>query len=144
MDRRTPGEATRRSRKLRKRQTTVEKLMWGSLRNRKFLGVKFYRQHPIFFHDAGRPRFFIADFYSRELNLVLEIDGKYHDRQKEYDSFRSEVIGSRGVRVVRIANETIEKDLPGVLDTLATVAGEQRAHLSDISPSPSHGEGAGE
>ena len=43
--------------------------VWSALRNGKF-GIKFRRQHLI------GP--FIADFYSREANLVVEVDGETH------------------------------------------------------------------
>ena len=38
---------TARARQLRKNETWAEKLMWRWLRNRRFNGYKFRRQHPI-------------------------------------------------------------------------------------------------
>ena len=65
-------------RDLRKNQTLSEVKIWKAVRNRKLKGKKFLRQHPIRFNMDGRKRFFIADFYCHEKNLVVEIDGKIH------------------------------------------------------------------
>jgi very-short-patch-repair endonuclease len=63
--------------------------MWEIFRNRNFFGYKFRRQHPL-----GR---YIADFYSEELRLVIEIDGKVHENvtQQEYDIIRDLEIKNR-------------------------------------------------
>ncbi len=58
------------ARRLRKRQTKSEKLLWLALRNRQLGGLKFLRQHPI-----GHS---IVDFYCHENRLVIEIDGGIH------------------------------------------------------------------
>ncbi len=44
------------ARELRKNQTEVERKLWGLLRNRRFVGIKFRRQFPV---DE-----YILDFYS--------------------------------------------------------------------------------
>jgi very-short-patch-repair endonuclease len=38
---------------------------------------------------------------------VLEIDGKVHERQREYDEFRTFIINQLGIRVVRVTNEAV-------------------------------------
>ncbi|MFI5253473.1 MAG: endonuclease domain-containing protein [Bacteroidota bacterium] len=108
-------------RELRKNQTTPEALLWRVVRNRKFKDLKFYRQHPIFFEFIGKQKFFIADFYCNEKNLVIEIDGKIHERQKEYDQFRDFILDALGVTVLRIKNEEIENDLKDVLRKITDV-----------------------
>jgi len=72
------------ARELRKTETSAEKLLWEMLRDRKLLGLKFRRQHPI-----GR---YIADFFCHEIGLVIELDGAIHENmdQKEYDAIRDE------------------------------------------------------
>ncbi|MBI5020756.1 MAG: DUF559 domain-containing protein [Ignavibacteriales bacterium] len=42
-------KATETCRELRKRLTPPEEKLWNVLRNRKFFGKKFLRQHPLFF-----------------------------------------------------------------------------------------------
>ena len=59
-----------RANQLRKHQTESEKLLWEILKNKRMLGLRFKRQHPI---DK-----YIADFYCHSLKLVIEVDGKIH------------------------------------------------------------------
>ena len=105
-------------RDLRKRQTKAEKIFWEAVRNRRFMGLKFYRQYPIFVDVDGRETFFIADFFCFEKKLVVEIDGKIHDYQKDYDALRTEIINRKGIDVIRFKNEEIEKNVDAVLRRL--------------------------
>jgi very-short-patch-repair endonuclease len=100
-------------RNLRKYQTPSENILWQLLRNRKLDGKKFDRQYPIKFKYQERIRFFIADFYCDEEKLVIELDGKIHERQKEYDEYRTFIINQLGIKVFRIKNEEL-KDIPAV------------------------------
>ena len=106
------------ARGLRRKQTGPEKKLWNILRDRRFLGRKFLRQHPIVFTYQFRKRFFIADFYCHEAKLSIEIDGKSHDSQKDYDALRTHMINSLGIQVVRFKNEEIENDIHKVLGEL--------------------------
>ena len=111
-------------RELRKNQTKSEIIFWDAVKNRQHQGIKFFRQHPIFVKYMNHDSFFIADFYSRERHVVVEIDGKSHEYQKDYDELRSELINRLGVRVVRFSNEEIERDLPKVLERLEKIVKE--------------------
>lgn len=66
----------------------------------------------------GKETFYIADFFCFEEKLVIEIDGGYHERQKEYDTLRTSVINNLNINVVRITNEEIESDIKIVLEKL--------------------------
>ncbi len=92
------------SRKLRKDQTDTEKIVWELLRNKKFKGLKFRRQHPF-----GR---YIVDFYCPQHRLIIEIDGLIHEKndQKEYDEIRQGTLESSRHRFIRIRVKDIEKD----------------------------------
>ena len=79
------------------------------------------RQHPIFVTYVNKKSFYIADFYSRERHIVVEIDGKIHDYQKEYDELRTAIINRLGVKVVRLKNTEIEESLPLVLKKLERI-----------------------
>jgi very-short-patch-repair endonuclease len=101
-----------RARELRKNMTNAETLFWNEVSNKRFLGFKFRRQHPI-----GK---FIADFYCHELKLVIEIDGDIHefDESKEYDKGRIYELEEFGLQVLRFQNEEIEKEMEEVLFVL--------------------------
>jgi very-short-patch-repair endonuclease len=89
-----------RARELRHEAGIAERLIWQLLSDRKLAGCKFRRQHPI------GPYF--ADFACVEKKLVVEIDGEHHAFQIEADARRTELMNSRGWRVVRFwANEVV-------------------------------------
>ncbi|MEJ2627217.1 MAG: DUF559 domain-containing protein, partial [bacterium] len=58
----------------RRNQTKSERLIWQKVRNRMLKGKKFIRQHLLCFEMDGKKRFFIADFYCSEKQLVIEIE----------------------------------------------------------------------
>jgi very-short-patch-repair endonuclease len=91
------------TRSLRKEQTREEAIVWNLLRNRKFMNLKFRRQHDI----EG----FIVDFYCHQLRLAVEIDGKIHDKQKDYDELRQDLISGKGIRFVRVTNDEVSRDI---------------------------------
>jgi very-short-patch-repair endonuclease len=109
----------------RKKPTKAEAIMWERLRNRQFYGLKFRRQVPF-----GR---YIMDFYCKEKNLCLEIDGSSHDGQEEYDSERETFLKSAGICVMRFSNDDVEDRLDVVLKTIVT--------FLNTSPSPVTGRG---
>lgn len=99
---------TKLARELRRRQTPAENILWKELRNRQLFGVKFFRQHPIICEiDRGKIHFFIPDFYSSEQKLVIELDGKIHDYQKDYDRERDLIIEKKDLKVIRFKNEEV-------------------------------------
>ena len=81
-------------------------MLWDELKQKK-LGVSFVRQRPI-----GN---YIADFYCREKRLVIEIDGSSHDNKFEYDKARDEYMEKIGIRVVRVSDKDVKKDMQNVL-----------------------------
>ena len=97
------------ARELRKSMTKAEVILWERLRNRKLNGVKFRRQHPI----SG----FIADFYSHEARLILEVDGDIHNlsEHKEHDDGRTYELEKLGITVLRFKNNEIFNNIEEVL-----------------------------
>jgi len=107
-----------RARRLRKQMTPEETKLWQRLRARRFYGYKFLRQHPIVYQiHQNKPDFFIADFYCASQKLVIELDGKIHDFQQEYDANRDAIMRGLGIRVLRIKNEEL-KDLKAVMEKI--------------------------
>ncbi|MCE5176536.1 MAG: endonuclease domain-containing protein [Caldisericales bacterium] len=98
--------------RMRKSQTDAEGLLWGILRGRRFLGLKFRRQHTI--------NGFIVDFYCNEKHLAIELDGGGHnDSAKERsDSLRTESLRKNGIRVARFWNNDIFNNIEAVLEKL--------------------------
>jgi leucyl-tRNA synthetase len=79
------------------------------LRRKTLFGCRFLRQHPIVYRiDRQWIDFYIADFYCRELLLVIEVDGPVHLTRKEYDLDRDSKLSDKGIFVVRINNEELK------------------------------------
>jgi very-short-patch-repair endonuclease len=110
--------AKQAARKLRKNSTFTEEILWQAVRRKNLDGKKFYRQYVIKVEVDNQERFFIADFYNHESKLVIELDGKIHDIQKDYDNLRTEIISLLGIKVIRFNNDEIENDLEKVLNKI--------------------------
>jgi len=97
------------ARDLRKRQTPAEEKLWKYLRNRKLNGFKFLRQHPVPYRiDNNKTGYFIPDFYCSAKKLIIELDGRIHDFQKEYDQNREAILNDLNLKVIRFKNEDLE------------------------------------
>ncbi len=96
---------------MRKDYTTAENKLWQNLRNSQ-LGVKFRRQHPI--------ESYIVDFISLQDNLIVEVDGGYHEteEQKIYDEERTKLLTEIGFHVIRFTNAEVLKNLNKVLSNI--------------------------
>ncbi|MEA3358650.1 MAG: N-6 DNA methylase [Thermodesulfobacteriota bacterium] len=111
----------KKARELRRSGTPAEELLWELLRNRRFGGLKFRRQHQI-----GD---YIVDFYCHEHRLAVELDGGVHDgkSQHEHDKKRDRYLKSLGNTVIRIKNkafmESTEKGLEQIANSLLSPPG---------------------
>ena len=61
------------ARELRNKLTPAEQVFWLRLKEQ-FPKCNFRRQHPI--------SIYIVNFYCHKLNLVIEIDGSFHDSEE--------------------------------------------------------------
>jgi very-short-patch-repair endonuclease len=100
------------ARSLRKSQTDAENRIWYHLRSRRFLGLRFRRQHPI-----GQ---YFADFVCIELGLVIELDGGQHNSSEGRwkDQVRSDVLAAHGFQVLRFWDNEVFANTPGVLQAI--------------------------
>ena len=102
------------AKRMRKEPTDAEAVLWELLRDKK-LGDKFRRQHLI---DD-----FIVDFVCLSKNLVIEVDGGYHNdlTQKEYDQQRTLYLNEKGFRVIRFTNEEVLGNTEAVLTKIKDI-----------------------
>ena len=96
-----------RARELRKAGNLSEVLFWQQVRNKKFIELDFDRQKII-----GN---YIVDFFVKSLGLVVEIDGSSHDLKIEYDKERENYLKSLGLKIFRIPDIDVKKNLDGVM-----------------------------
>ena len=111
--------ATQNARKLRRRMTLPEVILWQSLRQRPN-GLKFRRQHP-----SGP---YVLDFFCTDARLAIEIDGEAHSRgdQPHRDAVRDGRLQSAGIYTLRIPAVELLNDPDAVLRWIVT---EARARL---------------
>lgn len=69
-------------------------------------GIDYITQKPLFITDKRGKiiKFFIADFYIQKANLIVEVDGKFHKEEQEYDNLRDELIKDqyKGINILRL------------------------------------------
>ncbi len=95
---------------LRNNSTPGEISLWQELKTKQFYGYDFHRQKPLLNY--------IADFYCAELNLVIEIDGRYHEEITEKDMLRTTELAEYGLKILRFTEQEIKSDRFNVLRTL--------------------------
>jgi very-short-patch-repair endonuclease len=107
---------------LREHLTTEEKLLWEKLKKKQLMGLRFKCQHPI--------RTYIADFYCHSIKLVIEIDGKNHNRasNKLNDKLRTADLKKLGISVLRYSNDQVRFSLDLILREISEYA---RTRLGD-------------
>ena len=100
------NELLENAKSLRKTMTKQEKHLWYDFLCK--YPIKIYRQRII---DG-----FIVDFYCHKARLAIEIDGSQHYTPdgKDYDKFRSEILGQQGLQVIRFTNMDVDKNFDGV------------------------------
>lgn len=101
-----------RRKDLRCNQTDAEKAFWSQVRNRRFHGLKFFRQYSV------GP--YILDFYCPAVKLAVELDGAHHNLPDsiEYDAARTEFLDLHGIDVVRFWNNEVLLQMESVLSEL--------------------------
>ena len=116
-------ELNKRSNELRNNPTESEKILWQHLKSKQ-LDDKFRRQHVI-----GNN---IIDFVCLDKNLIIEVDGKIHDTQKNYDEERTKELESIGFRVIRFTNAEIAGNIDSVIETIKSALSEVLPNGEDL------------
>ena len=101
------------AKKLRNNMTFGEIALWREIKNKK-LGVRFSRQIPI---DQ-----YIVDFYCKNLQLAIEVDGSIHfeEEHQKKDIIRQKRLESLGIIVIRFSDLDVKNNLGWVLDEMMT------------------------
>ncbi len=86
---------------MRNNPTKGEAELWRHLKGDQLLGVDFHRQKPI-----GK---YIADFYSHDVLLVIEVDGSSHLQENvQYkDAKKTEYLEGMGLTVLRFTDDEV-------------------------------------
>ncbi|MBQ6809503.1 MAG: endonuclease domain-containing protein [Clostridia bacterium] len=105
------------ARMLRKNMTKEELHLW----------YDFLRNYPIKFSRQKVLGKYIADFYSAEARLVIELDGSGHytEKGKYSDMIRTMFLEEYGLTVIRISNFQINTNFSGVCDYIERTVTQQ-------------------
>lgn len=97
------------ARELRNKQTPAEQTLWQFLRKKQVLNLRFSRQKPL------GP--YIVDFYAKDANLIVEIDGAQHydESHQLYDKRRDDYLRSLGLSILRFNNIEVTRCIESVL-----------------------------
>ena len=118
-----PDNITQIAKNLRKTSTIAERLLWRHLRVKEVEGYKFRRQAPI-----GN---YIADFVCFEKRIIIEVDGRQHQIEKDKDYKRDKWFKEQGFRVLRFWNNEVLRNMEGVYEVI------KESCLSHPPPTPS-------
>jgi very-short-patch-repair endonuclease len=99
------------AKQFRRVMTPTERILWQALRGNALGGLHFRRQQIV----GG----FIVDFYCHAAGLVVEVDGGVHEGSRDDDSARDGVLRELGLRVLRISDDAVRRNLPEVLAAIA-------------------------
>ncbi len=101
------------AKKLRKEATKEERRLW----------YDFLRTYPVRFSRQKVLWKYIADFYSAEAKLVIELDGSQHyeDENTAADAERSAFLEGYGLTVIRIPNSEVSRNFGGVCSYIDSV-----------------------
>ncbi len=93
---------------LRREMTKEERHLW----------YDFLRSYPVRFSRQKVLGEYIADFYSAEARLVIELDGSQHyeNDNTEKDAERTVFPEGYGLRVIRIPNNEVSRNFRGVCE----------------------------
>ena len=95
---------------LRKEMTKEERHLW----------YDFLRSYPVRFSRQKVLGKYIADFYSAEAKLVIELDGSQHYEEinVEKDTDRTAFLEGYGLTVIRIPNNEVMHNFRGVCESI--------------------------
>ena len=111
------------AKQLRKEMTKEERHLWYDFL--RTYSVRFSRQKVL-----GK---YIADFYSAEAKLVIELDGSQHyeDVNAEKDTERTAFLESYGLTVIRIPNNEVNRNFRGVCEYIDAVVNQSLSQKSE-------------
>ena len=109
------------AKRLRKEMTKEERHLW----------YDFLRTYPVRFSRQKVLGKYIADFYSAEAKLVIELDGSQHyeDGNLEKDAERTTFLEGYGLTVIRIPNNEVSRNFRGVCEYIDSAVKQSLSQL---------------
>ena len=109
------------ARQLRKEMTKEERHLW----------YDFLRTYPVRFSRQKVLGKYIADFYSAQAKLVIELDGSQHYEKDnaEKDAERTAFLKGYGLTIIRIPNNEVNNNFRGVCEYIDAVVKQSLSQL---------------
>ena len=109
------------AKRLRKEMTKEERYLW----------YDFLRTYPVRFSRQKVLGKYIADFYSAEARLVIELDGSQHYEESniENDAQRTTFLEGYGLTVIRIPNNEVMRNFRGICEYIDTAVRQSLSQL---------------
>ena len=109
------------AKRLRKEMTKEERHLW----------YDFLRTYPVRFSRQKVLGKYIADFYSAEAKLVIELDGSQHyeDGNIKKDTERTTFLEGYGLTVIRIPNNEVSRNFRGVCEYIDSAVKQSLSQL---------------
>ena len=121
MERKHNANIVPNAKMLRKNMTREERHLW----------YDYLRTHPMRFSRQKVLGRYIADFYSAQARLVIELDGggHYTEETRQYDKERTAFLKAYGLTVIRIPNNEVNNNFRGVCDYIDQVVKQSLSQL---------------
>ena len=121
MDRKHNSTIVPIAKTLRKNMTKEERHLW----------YDFLKNYPIRFSRQKVLGKYIADFYSAQAKIIIELDGSQHykDDGPEKDTKRTEYLEEYGLQVVRIPNNMINNNFEEVCEYIDSIVKQSLSQL---------------
>ncbi len=96
------------AKQLRKEMTKEERHLW----------YDFLRTYPVRFSRQKVLGKYIADFYSAQAKLIIELDGSQHYEETgvQKDVARTTFLEGYGLKIIRIPNNEVSRNFRGVCE----------------------------
>ena len=111
------------AKQLRKEMTKEERQLW----------YDFLRNYPVRFSRQKVLGKYIADFYSAEARLVIELDGSQHYEGDniEKDAERTTFLKGYGLTIIRIPNNELNRNFRGVCEHIDAIVRQSLSQKSE-------------
>ena len=111
------SKLTSRAQELRKNMTKEERRLW----------YEYLHNYPLRFRRQVIFGNYILDFYCAAAKLAVELDGSQHyeTEGQRYDARRSAFLEQQGIRVLRISNLDVLRNLAGVCQAIDIAVAER-------------------
>ena len=111
------------AKQLRKEMTKEERHLW----------YDFLRNYPVRFSRQKVLGKYIADFYSAEARLVIELDGSQHYEGDniEKDAERTTFLKGYGLTIIRIPNNELNRNFRGVCEHIDAIVRQSLSQKSE-------------